>query len=82
MDLLLLLRNYAGSENKTTTIPKVLPLPPQSPADSDNGIPPQLREEFEELAAKLEYDCGLSRAKAETQAKIEILDLIHSQKRR
>lgn len=82
MDLLQLLKSYAGLENETIATSKVPLSQPESPAPnppsaSMNGIPPEWKEEFEEQTATLEHDGGLTRKQAETQVRIEMLHRIH-----
>jgi hypothetical protein len=75
MDLLRLLKMYASAGCQVTK-PMGETLSPNLPGTSMDEIPLHLQEDFEERAAILEYDGGLSTAEAEAQAKIEIINRI------
>ena len=70
MTLLQLLKMYAGSHSESHETIGGLPV------HLANEIPSEWQDDFEEHAAILEYDGGLSTADAEAQAKREIINRI------
>jgi hypothetical protein len=50
-------------------VPPVPPVPPENDADLHEAV---LRDAYEERAAILEFDAGLSRPEAERRARIEV----------